>query len=80
VKLVKARPVRRGQASYRYAGMMGANGYQSQLAVSRSGDLAVASVSDGSFIYINNTRGGTTWTTVWASSDGGAGTRGRCGG
>jgi len=60
-------------ASYRYAGMMGAYGYQSQLAVSRSGNLAVASVSDGSFIYINNTHGGTTWTMVWASSDGGVG-------
>jgi len=53
--------------------MMGAYGYQSQLAVSRSGNLAVASVSDGSFIYINNTHGGTRWTMVWASSDGGAG-------
>jgi photosystem II stability/assembly factor-like uncharacterized protein len=53
--------------------MMGAYGYQSQLAVSRSGNLAVASVSDGSFIYINNTYGGTAWTMVWASSDGGTG-------
>lgn len=59
--------------SYRYAGTMGVYGYQSQLAVSRSGNLAVASVSDGSFIYINDTHGGTTWTMVWASSDGGIG-------
>lgn len=59
--------------SYHYAGMMGVWGIQSQLAASRSGNLAVASVSDGSFIYINNTHGGTKWTMVWASSDGGAG-------
>jgi photosystem II stability/assembly factor-like uncharacterized protein len=59
--------------TYHYAGMMGQFGIQSQLAVSPSGNLAVASVSDGSFIYINNTHGGTKWTMVWASSDGGAG-------
>lgn len=56
-----------------YAGRMGAFGYQSQLAASPSGNLAVASQSDGSFIYLNNTRGGRAWTTVWATSDGGAG-------
>lgn len=59
--------------TYHYAGQMSAWGYQSQLAASRSGNLAVASVSSGSFIYLNNTHGGTKWTTVWASSDGGAG-------
>jgi photosystem II stability/assembly factor-like uncharacterized protein len=59
--------------SYHYAGMMGPYGLQSQLAVSASGNLAVASQSDGSFIYINNTHGGRKWTMVWASPDGGAG-------
>ncbi len=56
-----------------FAGMTGEFGYRSQLAVSPTGNLAVASESDGSFIYINNTHGGTKWTMVWASSDGGAG-------
>ncbi|HET6877379.1 MAG TPA: hypothetical protein VFH38_07605 [Jatrophihabitans sp.] len=59
--------------TYHYAGTMGSYGYQSQLAVSRTGNLAVASVSDGSFIYINDTPGAARWTMVWASSDGGAG-------
>jgi photosystem II stability/assembly factor-like uncharacterized protein len=59
--------------TYKYAGTTGVWGIQSQLAASRSGNLAVSSVSDGSFIYLNNTHGGTKWTMVWASSDGGAG-------
>jgi photosystem II stability/assembly factor-like uncharacterized protein len=55
-----------------YAGTMGPYGIQAELAVSPSGNLAVASWSDGSFIYINDSRG-TTWDTVIASGDGGAG-------
>lgn len=56
-----------------FAGTLGAFGYQSQLAASPSGNLAVASQSDGSFIYLNDTRGGRAWSRVWATSDGGAG-------
>ncbi len=55
-----------------YAGTMGPFGIQAQLTVSPSGNLAVESWSDGSFIYINDTRG-TTWHTAIASGDGGAG-------
>jgi hypothetical protein len=55
-----------------YAGTMGLFGIQAQLTVSPSGNLAVSSWSDGSFIYINDT-GGTTWHTAIASGDGGAG-------
>ena len=54
------------------AGTMGLYGIQSQLAASPSGNLAVESWSDGSFIYINDT-GGTDWTMVIGSGDGGAG-------
>jgi photosystem II stability/assembly factor-like uncharacterized protein len=55
-----------------YAGTMNPYGYQSGLAVSPSGNLAVASSSDGSFIYINDGHK-TTWTTQVAYSDGGRG-------
>lgn len=55
-----------------YAGEMGYYGIQSELAMSPSGNLAVASVSDGSFIYINDT-GGTTWTMVIGYGDNGVG-------
>jgi photosystem II stability/assembly factor-like uncharacterized protein len=51
---------------------MGAFGIQAGLAVSPSGNLAVESWSDGSFIYINDNHG-TTWHTAIASGDGGAG-------
>ncbi len=55
-----------------YAGQLGPFGIQSELAMSPSGNLAVASVSDGSFIYINDT-GKTTWTMVIGYGDGGVG-------
>jgi photosystem II stability/assembly factor-like uncharacterized protein len=55
-----------------YAGQAGLYGLQSQLAASASGNLAMSSVSDGSFIYVNNT-GGTTWTMPVAIGDGGIG-------
>jgi len=55
-----------------YHGTMGLYGIQSQLAVSPSGNLLVASWSDGSFIYINDNHG-TRWHRIIASGDGGAG-------
>ncbi len=55
-----------------YAGMMGPYGIQAELAVSPSGNLVVASWSDGSFIYINDNHG-TTWHMIIGSGDGGAG-------
>ncbi len=55
-----------------YAGTMGPFGIQSQLAVSRSGNLAVASWSDGSFMYVNDSHA-KKWTMVIGSGDGGAG-------
>jgi photosystem II stability/assembly factor-like uncharacterized protein len=56
-----------------FAGRMGSFGIQAQLAVSPSGNLAVASWSDGSFIYINDTKTSTNWKMPVALSDGGAG-------
>jgi photosystem II stability/assembly factor-like uncharacterized protein len=56
----------------RYAGTMGQYGIQAELAVSPSGNLAVESWSDGSFMYINDTHR-TKWSRVIASGDGGAG-------
>jgi photosystem II stability/assembly factor-like uncharacterized protein len=56
----------------KYAGTMGPYGIQAQLAASPSGRLAVASWSDGTFIYVNN-GGKTSWTMRVAYSDGGAG-------
>ena len=55
-----------------FKGQMGVYGIQAQLAASPSGNLAVASYSDGSFIY---RRGATDsrWRRVIASGDGGAG-------
>lgn len=60
-----------GQADV-YAGALGLYGIQSQLAMSPSGNLAVASVSIGTFMYINDTHQ-TTWTMVIGYGDGGAG-------
>jgi photosystem II stability/assembly factor-like uncharacterized protein len=54
------------------AGTMGLIGIQAQLAVSPSGNLAVASSSDGSFIYINDS-GGTSWSMPVGFGDGGLG-------
>src|SRR5260370_17342543 len=51
---------------------MGLFGMQAELAASASGNLAVASSSDGSFIYINDTHK-TAWTMVEGIGDGGAG-------
>jgi hypothetical protein len=53
------------------AGTMGLIGIQAQLAVSPSGNLAVASSSDGSFIYLNT--GGTNWSMPVGFGDGGLG-------
>jgi len=55
-----------------YAGTMGAYGIQAELAASPSGNLAAASVSDGSFMYINDTHK-RAWTMVIGKSDGGGG-------
>jgi len=55
-----------------YAGQMGLFGIQAELTASPSGNLAVASWSDGSFIYINNTHK-TLWTMVEGIGDGGVG-------
>ena len=55
-----------------YRGMTGLFGIQAELAASTSGNLAVASESDGSFIYINNTHK-KAWTMVEGIGDGGAG-------
>jgi hypothetical protein len=55
-----------------FAGLMGQFGIQAQLAASPSGNLAVASWSDGSFIYINDTHK-KAWTMVEGIGDGGAG-------
>ena len=55
-----------------FAGQMGLFGIQAELAASPSGNLAVASESDGSFIYINDTHK-KAWTMVEGIGDGGAG-------
>jgi hypothetical protein len=65
------RSVSTGQTDL-YAGQVGFYGIQSELTMSPSGNLAVASVSDGSFIYINDTHK-TTWTMVIGYGDGGVG-------
>jgi photosystem II stability/assembly factor-like uncharacterized protein len=54
----------------RYAGTTGLYGIGSQLAASPSGNLAVASVSRGSYMYINDGHG-TAWTEVINQSDNG---------
>jgi photosystem II stability/assembly factor-like uncharacterized protein len=53
-------------------GTLNPNGVQSELAVSPSGNLALASTSDGSFMYVNDNHA-TTWTMVIGIPDGGAG-------
>jgi photosystem II stability/assembly factor-like uncharacterized protein len=55
-----------------FAGAMGLFGIQAELAASPSGNLAVASSSDGSFMYINDSHK-RAWTRVIGSGDGGAG-------
>lgn len=55
-----------------YAGTLPVPGLDSQLAASPSGTLAVASSSNGSFIYLNDS-GRRTWTMRVAYSDGGRG-------
>lgn len=58
--------------THTYAGMTGLFGIQAELAASRTGNLAVAAASDGSFMYINDTHK-RAWTMVIGSGDGGAG-------
>lgn len=59
-------------ATFTSRGTTGPLGIQAQLAASPSGDLAVASWSDGSFIYVNDS-GGQTWQMPVALGDGGLG-------
>jgi photosystem II stability/assembly factor-like uncharacterized protein len=54
----------------RSAGRAGLYGISSQLAASPAGNLAVASVSEGSYLYINDSHG-TTWTEVIDQADNG---------
>jgi photosystem II stability/assembly factor-like uncharacterized protein len=56
----------------KFAGTMDPFGIQAQLAASSSGNLAVATWSDGSFIDINDSQG-TTWKMIIGFGDGGAG-------
>lgn len=56
-----------------YRGTMGVYGIQAQLAASASGHLAVASWSDGSFIYVNNSKQGQDWQMPEGIGDGGLG-------
>lgn len=58
--------------TYTYAGQMDYHGYDSQLAAAPGGNLAVASSSDGSFIYLNS-GGEKDWEMRVAYSDGGRG-------
>jgi len=52
------------------AGTTGADGISSELAASRSGNLAVASASDGTFLYVNDT-GKRAWTEAIADAGSG---------
>jgi photosystem II stability/assembly factor-like uncharacterized protein len=54
----------------RSAGTAGLNGIGSQLAASPAGNLALASVSEGSYLYTNDSHG-TTWTEVIDQADNG---------
>jgi hypothetical protein len=58
--------------TFRNRGMTGLYGIQAELAASPSGNLAVASWSDGSFIYINDSRS-KTWDMPVGLGDGGLG-------
>jgi hypothetical protein len=55
-----------------YAGTTGPHGIQALLAASPAGNLAVASRSDGSFMYVKNHHD-KKWTMVIGAGDGGAG-------
>jgi photosystem II stability/assembly factor-like uncharacterized protein len=55
-----------------FAGIMGLFGIQASLTISPTGNLAVESWSDGSFIYINDNHKA-KWYMVIGSGDGGAG-------
>jgi len=55
-----------------FAGRTGLRGIAAELAVSPSGNLAVAASSNGSFLYINDGHA-RAWTTVIGRGDGGAG-------
>ncbi len=55
-----------------FAGRTGLRGIAAELAVSPSGNLAVAACSDGSFLYINDGHR-KAWTRVIGRGDGGAG-------
>jgi hypothetical protein len=57
----------------KYRGTMGLYGIQAELAASPSGNLAVASWSDGSFMYINDSEHGKTWQMPEGIGDGGLG-------
>jgi hypothetical protein len=57
----------------KFAGIMNLIGIQAELAISPAGNLAVATWSDGSFIDVNLSHGGTKWKMPIASGDGGAG-------
>lgn len=54
-----------------FAGRTGLRGIAAELAVSPTGDLAVAACSDGSFLYINDGHQ-RAWTMVIGRGDGGA--------
>jgi photosystem II stability/assembly factor-like uncharacterized protein len=58
--------------TFRNRGMTGLLGIQAQLAASPSGNLAVAAWSDGSFIYVNDSRS-KTWDMPVGLGDGGLG-------
>src|SRR5581483_4387781 len=58
--------------TYTKAGTMGPYGIQALLTVSPSGNMIVASWSDGSFMYVNNS-GKSKWKMTVGSGDGGAG-------
>jgi hypothetical protein len=69
VLLAQVVPVSAGRTD-RSAGTAGLYGIGSQLAASPAGNLAVASVSEGSYLYINDSHG-TTWTEVIDQADNG---------
>ena len=58
--------------TFKNRGTMGLEGIQAQLAASPSGNLAVASWSDGSFIYVNDSDG-EAWQMPVGLGDGGLG-------